>query len=623
MVNKSITLIDNGKIGFEIVSNAQCALAEQESISFLQTIFSKLSIEKSNDIKPLIIAKDSAERLKAKGVLDDGYRIEVSQEKIMLSAYTDRGLLYSVYGFAERFLGVRFLHPTETIIPKQARVEIPLGEWVKNPLFDMRTYLNYFTLDGAEYAFSSSIRNNSNWLDLGERYGGKCPMFGRMRANGSIDHNILEFVPLDKYQDTHPEFYIKDRNAYGDLIKPDIVNGVAEDGTLDESMEESVAKSIIEEMKKDIWANPEMKYFSFEQEDGVCVVDKEKYGDLVAKYKESGVLLRLVNVVARALQKWSNEELNGREFYIVTFAYQGTADAPVYEKDGKYYPIDNTVIPEQNVVIRLALFADAYYGYFSDMEINKPIYEKLRSWSSICKKFMFWAYDIDFHDYFNYFPSFAHIKENVQGFYNLGVKYILIQGAHNFKQSWQCNLRAYMYHRLFNDINLSQEDLFTEYIDGFYGEIGGPCVKNFIARMDEHYAEVLKKYPQMKVASRTEIGKAPYVDKALLLDCMQLFDDTIANIENSALSAQNKQKFVARLEEVFITPLWTYINNYESFYGNIEGRKAWAVRFFAICKKLGINQFNEVALVFDPVEKYEIPTLYEKFGLTGGEIDAL
>ena len=85
----------------------------------------------------------------------------------------------------------------------------------------------------------------------------------------------------------------------------------------------------------------------------------------------------------------------------------------------------------------------------------------------------------------------------------------------------------------------------------------------------------------------------------------------------------DKEKFIARLEEVLVTPLWMYLYNYADFYNGIDGRKEIALRFFKICKKLGINQFNEVALVFAPVEKYEIPPLYEKFNLTGDEIDEL
>lgn len=623
MKKQSVLLFQKGKTNFRIITDSCPSLAQKEAVSFLGSLFPKTTTCKGKPTKVLIVEKATADSLKAQGVLDDGYRIVVSDKQITLSAYTDKGLLYSVYGFAEKFLGVRFLHPNETVIPKQDEVEIPVGEWIINPFFDMRTYLNYFTLYKSNLAFASTIRNNSNWLDLESRYGGSCPMFGRMRPDGSLDHNILQFVPYFKYKDTHPEFFIKDRNAYGDLFKPDIVNGVAEDGTLDESMEDSVAKSIIEEMKKDVLANPDKKYFSLEQEDGCSVVDKKKYFALVEKYKESGVLIRLVNVVARALQKWSDEELNGREINVVTFAYQGTSNAPVYQENGEYYPIDKTVVPEKNVVVRLALSADAYHGYFSDAEINKPIYEKIRGWRSICKKFMFWAYDIDFHDYFNYFPSFGVIKENIQGFYNLGVKYILMQGAHNFQQSWQCNLRAYIYHRLFNDINLSEQELFDEYIEGFYGKIGGECVKKFIVDMNAHYAKILKKYPQLKVESKTEIGKAKYLDKDLLLRCVRLFENTIATLQNADMPVTDKEKFIARLEEVLVTPLWMYLNNYADFYNGIDGRKGIALYFFKVCKKLGINQFNEVALVFDSVEKYEIPPLYEKFNLTGEEIDEL
>lgn len=629
MAVDKIVLFDNGKMDFDIVTTASESLAAKEAVAFLQAIFLKVNgtasacSDASQAQKRILLKKEDAAQLSKENVFADGYRIQVSTKEILISASTDRGLLYGAYGFCEKFLGVRFLHLDETIIPTYTRVEIPVGEITENPFFDMHTYLDYFMFQKDCHAFSSHVRSCSNWMNLGEQYGGKCPLFGRKRPNGSIDHNIIEYVPWEKYKDTHPEFYIKDRNAYGDLIKPDIVNGITEDGELDESMEISVVKSIIEEMKKDILANPDMKYFAIEQEDGVAVVDEARYPALVGKYKQSGVLIRMLNVVSRELQKWLDEELDGREINIVTFAYQGTSVPPVYKENGEYYPIDHTVIPEKNLVIRMAMSTNAYYGYFSNKETNAETYEKILSWGSICKKFMFWSYDIDFHDYFNYFPSFGVIADNVRGFYNLGVKSLLVQGAHNFKQSWQCNMRAYVYRRLCTDINLSEEALVDEYLDGFYGEIGGACVRKFIDRMNEYYGEVLKNNPTLKVTSKTQIGKAKYLDKQLLLECIQQLEEGVEAIGRSEVDADKKEKYALRLEEVLVTPLWMYLNNYvELNNGVLEGRRGLALRFFRLCKKLGINRYNEVALVFDPVVKYEIPPLYEKFDI-GGEINDL
>ena len=630
MAQKSVYFLRDGKVRFLIKTERVSAVISDEIMSFFYSVFSKFprcetvvsAVGEAVERKKLfLVKKDDEVFLKSKGVSYDGCLIRIGNDEITVSAYTDRGLLYGVYTFVENFMGVRFLHPEETIIPVRKTVKIPIGERVINPFFDMRTYLSYFTLKKEYSEFASTIRNNSNWLDLGERFGGQCQMFGRKRPNGNIDHNILEFVPVSKYKGAHPEFYIEDRNAYGDLIKPDIVNGVTEDGLLDDEMDESVVKSIISEMKKDILANPAAKYFSIEQEDGVSVVDKEKYRTLIDKYKQSGVLIRTINVIARELQAWSDRELNGREIFIVTFAYQDTSDAPVYKKNGKYYPIDRTVIPAKNVVIRLALSTDMYYGYFSKKGNSADTYEKIKSWGSICDKFMFWGYDIDFHDYFNYFPSFGVIKKNVRGFYELGTKYLLMQGAHNFKQSWQCNMRAYVYNRLFSDIELSEKKLFEEYIDGFYGKTGKVCVKEYMRRMNRHYAKILKENPSIKVCSKSEIGKAKYLDKNLLFNCIKLFDDAILKIAHSSADGREKDKYIRRLEEVLITPLWAYLNNYADFNGgSIEGRTAWAIRFFRLLNKLNVNQYNEVALVFDAVEKYEIPPLYEKFGLEAKDI---
>ena len=630
MLSDKIILFNNAQTDFDIVTTENESLAASEAVAFLKDIFIKLTgndnlflFEADKVNKHIILKKEYAETTKGEFLSADGYRITVSEEDIVISAGTDRGLLYGAYGFCEKFLGVRFLHYEETLIPKQSFVEIPVGEFVENPFFDMHTYLDYFMFQKDCKEFASHVRSSSNWMNLGEKYGGACSMFGRKRPNGSIDHNILEFVPLSKYGETHPEFYIKDRNAYGDLLKPDIVNGITDAGELDESMEISVVKCIIEEMKKDILENPDMKYFSIEQEDGVDVVDKERYSELVEKYKQSGVLIRTINVIARELQKWADSELNGREINIVTFAYGETSTAPVYKENGRYFPIDASVVPEKNVVIRMALFANAYYGYFNDCLENAKTYEKIVSWGSICKKFMFWAYDIDFHDYFNYFPSFGVIGQNVRGFYNLGVKALLIQGAHNFKQSWQCNLRAYVYRRLCTDITLSEQDLLSEYLEGFYGKIGGACVEEFIERMNKHYSVILKNNPTLKVSSKTELGKAKYLDKKILVESIQLFDKAISEIDKNETDLQAKERYKARLEEVLVTPLWMYLNNYiELNNGDIEGRKALALRFFGICKKLGINQYNEVALVFNPVVKYEIPPLYEKFDI-GGAINDL
>jgi hypothetical protein len=116
---------------------------------------------------------------------------------------------------------------------------------------------------------------NHEFVDIPDYLGGNC---GWCQTLGMC-HNTLKYVPVEKYfycdkndKNYHPEFYNVINGKPRDLC---FTNGITDDGKLDESMEISVVKCIIEEMKKDILENPDKKYFCIEQEDGVDVVDKE------------------------------------------------------------------------------------------------------------------------------------------------------------------------------------------------------------------------------------------------------------------------------------------------------------------------------------------------------------
>ena len=143
MASKQTVLFENGKTDFKIITNACESLAANEAVAFLQSIFvkvtgnEKLWLEEAKHGKILALNKEKVEALRRKGVEGDGYLTEVSQNAITISALTDKGLLYGAYGFSEKFFGVRFLHPEETVIPKCETLAIPVGEEIENPFFNI------------------------------------------------------------------------------------------------------------------------------------------------------------------------------------------------------------------------------------------------------------------------------------------------------------------------------------------------------------------------------------------------------------------------------------------------------------------------------------------------------
>ena len=417
----------------------------------------------------------------------DGFIFDVTADALYLNAKTGRGLIFGVYDFLEKYFGVRFINMDCEIVPNVKDLTIPEGKTVERPEFAMRSYLSGKMLKGRgeeeHDIYHLKQRQCNEHRHLPERLGGECLMYGR---NGT--HNMHHFVPMEKYQETHPEFYAYFRN----YITIDLLNGITDDGKLDQTKDVSVAKIVIEEMKKDIIANPDALYFQFEQEDSRTFKVYEEGSheqELVDKYGRSGILIRFCNMLATELQEWSNRELGGRPINIVTFAYNYSKEPPVIKKeDGKYYPIDDTVVTVDNLIIRMAWWSNVAYSYFDDRQ--PAIAERIKGWHAVCHKFFFWAYDTDFTTFLWYFPSLHCIKDNILGFKNLGVEYLMFESSDGSLNDWQADLKCYIYSKLMWNTNLSVNDLYNEYLTHYFGA-AGDYVKRCSAIM-EHYSSFVE-----------------------------------------------------------------------------------------------------------------------------------
>lgn len=415
----------------------------------------------------------------------DGFILDITGESIYLNAKVDRGLIFGVYRFLETFLNVRFFNTDCERTPSFTQLDLPIKKIIEKPAFAMRSYLNGKMLDNTVkdydiYHLKQKMCNEHRHLP--EELGGECPMYGR---GGT--HNMCRFVPQEKYFESHPEFYaVCERYTTIDLL-----NGITDDGKIDETMDLSVIKIVIEEMKKDIIANPDAVFFQFEQEDAATYKTYEEgshEAEILAKYGRSGILIRFCNILASEIQKWADKELNGRKIYIVTFAYSYAKEPPVIEKDGKYVPIDDTVIAVDNLIIRQALFANCAWDYFDEMQDSMggtDMNYMLQGWRVVAKRFFFWAYDTDHAAFTWYFPSLRNIRRNIDGFIKHGVEYMMFEAADYGLIEWQSDMKCYIYGQLMwnpkQDINV----LYNEYLEGYFGP-AADYVKRAMAIMENY-----------------------------------------------------------------------------------------------------------------------------------------
>lgn len=558
----------------------------------------------------------------------DGFILKTVNGNLYIDGKTERGILYGAYDFLERVLGVRFFAPEETLVPKYECLDMPTLDVISEPDFKMRTYLTYPVYKmNPDLAFAAHTRTLHNWFHPQEKYGGKTKVY--CRYDGA--HNARMFVPAEKYgvreingddvvfvkdHEPHPEFYVytdtppssghvpkKRKWSRGIYQTINWNHGITADGKLDETMELSVAKIVIEEMKKDVLANPYAEYFLFTQEDCIDpVTDKA----LLEKYKASGVIIRFCNVIATELQKWANQELGGRKINIVTFAYNQTQEAPVYldETTGKYMPIDETVIPVDNLYIYLA------YGCFPYCAIDDPRQPDLAKlthlkWGAICKKFWFWGYDAVYTDFFTYNHSFGLIDGTLKMAKNLGVEFVMLEASHNCINDWQSYMKHYVWINKLWDIHKDTQALKEEYIDAYY-KIAANGVREMMRLYETYYEDILAKNPHLflELGPYKEIGTAEYIEPSLMDRAMKIIEREEERVEREIADPLEKQKLMKRLAGVKLTPMFMKLKHFDKLYAQnckdaLAEKYAFGVEVLNVAFRAGVNVWSEKGSIFE------------------------
>lgn len=510
-------------------------------------------------------------------LVHDGFRIFISEQgNIYFDSLSHRGVMYAVFDFIEKELGVRFLTSRVEHIPTVKEIDLSDINRISIPSFEMGTenFSEVFGQGGPASAvdmdFYCKIRARDLFTPIEEKYGGPLPYYAR-----NSFHNFHYYCPPLKYVNDHPEWYrfLNINNVITPTI--DLTNGITEDGKLDESMEISVAKVVIEEFKKDIDAHPEAEIFGFTQEDSSLEVDNEKNRSWTEKYGRSGILIRFCNVVIRELNRYTQEKY-GKTIKLSTFAYSHTRRAPMKEVDGQRIPIDETCICDDNLIIQFALFGNIYYSYF-DKRQRSEIQRIVSDWGKIAKRFWFWAYDMDFAHFHYFIDTFHTINDNMRGFKDLGIEYLFMEcggGSGN----WQTQMRGYVYLKKIWNVEVDANDLLNEYIDLYYNIVGDK-VREFIALFHDNYRSINE-------AGEREVvfyirGNCEDVENnpiEMLLRALEITDEMREIVMNADLSDELRKDMLRRVAEVRMTPLKMIYNKFYEYYPDETKENRLALR---------------------------------------------
>jgi len=545
----------------------------------------------------------------------DGFYIKTSGDEVYILAESDRGVLFGVYEIVERYLGVRFITAETTVLPKSETLYIEDGEICEIPAFRLRGYLEHDLYEDlgsmpnqADKVFALRKRARHSFLFPSEKFGGGSGIWGRHTT-----HNFHYFVDEKKYNDPsdkenyHPEFFFCARSSekkdFEFTVAGDndtticLTNGITDDGNIDETIDVSVAKIVVEEMKKDILAHPNIDYFVFEQEDGDLCCQCEKCRQVAKKYKRSGLLIRFANAIEKKLQVWSDRELKGRKIRLVTYAYAYTLEAPVIRTEKGIRPIDKTVVPSENVVMRMAVGRNGFYDYFDERQ-RETTKKAIEEWKALGGKFFVWTYDAFFDRYLLYMPSMHTIKGNVKGFKEFGCEYLMVQGAHNAKGMWQDRMRAYLYQKAMWDTDADIEALTDEFLTHYFGEHAVSYMRAFMQEYQNFYAELSKK---KSVCQTYGMRNKEDYDKGVLLKTLDIVRKAKKVNAEKVEDEKLRELYDRRLSQAEVNSLFPLVENY--FYHFPEKTKedyiAYAKEFLRLCRYGDISLYGELLKLSD------------------------
>ncbi len=130
--------------------------------------------------------------------LDGAWIRTVSPRDLLIAGRTPHGTEFGVYGFLERFCGVRWYlpGPDGTHVPRAKTLALPAIDLLDNPAFISRAFWSPTLYEGSTFACGAAQAMDQAWY-----------RHNRMRRNLKAHHNLGRIIVPSKYGAEHPEYF--------------------------------------------------------------------------------------------------------------------------------------------------------------------------------------------------------------------------------------------------------------------------------------------------------------------------------------------------------------------------------------------------------------------------------
>jgi len=475
---------------------------------------------------------------------EDGFVIKTDSLRLIIAGGNEKGTLYGVYSFLEKYLGCRMYSPKVKIVPQQKQVLLGTIDDRQVPVIGFRD-THYRTTWDAEY---------TDWHKLDH------DPTGARTDWGMWVHTFNELVPPQMYYQSHPEYFA-------------MVKGTRLPTQLCLS-NPAVLEIAVQNLRKEIAQNPAAKYWSVSQNDNkdYCTCDRCKALD-EREGSPSGSIINFTNQVADQFP----------DKMISTLAYEYGRHAP------------KTLKPRDNVNIMLCSIEAYRHKPITDDTSSAEFVKDVEDWGKIAKDIIVWDYVIQFNHLVSPFPNLHVLQPNIRFFAENGVNAMFEQGNREVGGEFAA-LRSYLISKLLWDPYLDIDSVMNDFLLGYYGAAGKP-IREYIDMMRE---ELIKGGKPLRIFGSPNEAALTYLTPVLISKYNQLFDEAEKLVSDSAEILERVR--IARLPLMYATMEQAKKNFtgesglFEKVNGNWEVKtkiRNMVDEFTDLCKREGVTQVKE------------------------------
>lgn len=560
ITSQPIVLCKQHKSNYVIIIGNTANKTEQKAANILQQYFKKVTniqlpiVKESNRNNQLAIYVGYTDKAKQtlpyKKIHDEGFILATQNEQAFIYAATDKGLLYAVYEWIERYLQCRKLDAEPSYCPSLSDIAIDNNIIdIQQPAFEYREVYYPYEKD-EEYILWHKLHTiERDW--------------------GLWGHSFNKLIPAAKYFTTHPEYFslINDKRKTTGLCLSN----------------PSLKKEIISLLKERIQDNPDAIYWSISPEEGAewctcnaCSILNQRGGG------PQGSLFSFINDIAAAFPQQK----------IVTLAYEQTSE-----------PVKNINI-RNNVYVMLSDIEVYRHQPIATSSSAAVFRKRLSGWHSLTPNIFIWDYITQFTNYLAPFPNLQTLQPNLQ-FLQSQTKGIFEQGSGE-TASENISLRSYLLAKWLWNPSLNRDSLQQDFLQYYYGK-ASIAIQQYIEMLEDGLQKTkasLDIYGNPIDARKTFLSPENIDKYSIVLDKAEALtegdDYTSKHVAEVRMPLEYTVLQQARYFGVDQYGLFEAVNNTYYIKPSIIKR---LYRLVKQCEQFGINSLSEIS--FTPKEYAE------------------